>query len=164
MRVRVLRADGAVAEVADALLERRSKGGVRPTWEPEREPRPGVPRLADEPVGPHERVPDGVLELTPPPGAPGGLPAGLAEGGPGETVDGRTAVEVELHQKTARRLEAKLEWYTRWLNRGAFREVLWYASDGAPLGAIERAIAAAGGAQHTRVPPPPPGIIGPGSG
>jgi hypothetical protein len=73
-------------------------------------------------------------------------------------------VEVELHQKTARRLEAKLAWYTRRLNRRAFHEVLWYAAEGAPLWAIERAIAAAGEAQQMRVLPPPPGIVVPGLG
>jgi hypothetical protein len=63
------------------------------------------------------------------------------------------AVEVELHQKTARRLEAKLAWYTRWLNRGAFHDVVWYASEGAPRWAVERAIASAGEAQQMRVRP-----------
>jgi hypothetical protein len=153
-----------VAEIADVLLERRYKDGMRPSWVTERELRLGVPWLGDEPVGPHERVPDGVLVLTPPPGAPGGLPTGAPEGGPGETVDWRTAVAVELHQKTARRLEAKLAWYTWWLNRGAFHEVVWYASEGAPLWAIQRAIATAGEQRQMRVLPLPPGVVVPGLG
>ena len=91
-------------------------------------------------------------------------PPGAPRAAPGKTVDMRAAVEVELHQKTARRLEAKLEWYTWWLDRGAFHEVLWYASEGAPLWAIERAIAAAGEAQQMRVLPLPPGVVVPGLG
>jgi hypothetical protein len=130
----------------------------------ERELRLGVPWLGDEPVGPRDRAPDGVLVLTPPPGAPGGLPAGSPEDAPGKTVDWRVAVEVELHQKTARRLEAKLAWYTRWLNRGAFHEVVWYAAEGAPLWAIQRAIAAAGEQGQMRVLPLPPGVVVPGLG
>jgi hypothetical protein len=57
-----------VAEIADVLLERRYKGGMRPSWVTERELRLGVPWLGDEPVGPHDRVPDGVLVLPLPPG------------------------------------------------------------------------------------------------
>jgi hypothetical protein len=134
----------------------------------ERELRLGVPWLGDDQqagltVGPRDRAPDGVLVLTPPPGAPGSLPAGSPEDAPGNTVDWRVAVEVELHQKTARRLGAKLAWYARWLNHGAFHEVVWYASEGAPLWAVERTIAA-GEQGQMRVLPLPPGVVVPGLG
>jgi hypothetical protein len=59
-------------------------------------------------------------------------PASDPAGGPGETVDWCTSVEVELHQKTARRLRAEVGWYTWRLNRGAFHEVLWYTPGGGP--------------------------------
>jgi hypothetical protein len=42
--------------------------------------------------------------------------------------------------------------------------VLWYAAEGAPLWAIERAIAAAGEQQQIRVLPLPPGVVVPGLG
>jgi hypothetical protein len=157
-----------VAEVAEALVGQRyrlgGRDGWRPAWVTERELRRGVPWLSDAPLGAGDRVPDGVLVLTPPRGAPGGLPVDAPEDATGPTVDWRTAVEVELTQKSARVLEAKLGWYTRRLDRNGFHAVRWYAGNEATLHALQRAIARAGEQQAMRVLPLPPHVVVPGAG
>jgi hypothetical protein len=150
-----------VAEVAEALLEPEYEDGWRLSWVTERELRRGVPWL---PLGPRDRVPDGVLVLTPPRGAPGGLPVDAPPGATGPTVDWRTAVEVELHQKSARVLAAKVAWYARRLDRGGFHDVRWYAPAGAPLEAVAGAIADAGEVKALRAWPLPPDVAVPGAG